>query len=298
MGVWPGAPSGQWLAHAGYAAFLPNPRGGQGHGHDFAAAVSNAVGQDEWTDILTGIDLLIAEGVADPHRLGIAGWSHGGYMAAWAIGHTNRFAAAVMGAGISDWGLQTATGEWGAFETALSGSTGWEGPGPHHHDRLSSISYAAAIRTPLLILHGADDTNVPLAQAEYLHRALRRFGVDHEFVVYPRENHSIRERHHQLDVLNRTQKLVRQMAQPFPQPAMTAPTPSSVRAADPRPTPHRARHDGPVHPTPRTHLRRSRPGRSSRPHATPAPPVIGARLPCAGFAVSSPSGRAARPRPA
>jgi dipeptidyl aminopeptidase/acylaminoacyl peptidase len=198
------APSGQWLAHAGYAVFLANPRGGQGRGHEFAAAVTAAVGQDEWTDILTGIDLLIAEGVADPHRLGIAGWSHGGFMAAWAIGHTDRFAAAVMGAGISDWGLQAATGEWGAFETALSGSAGWEGTGPHHHDRLSPISYAAAIHTPLLMLHGAEDTNVPLAQAEYLHRALRRFGVEHELVVYPRENHSIRERHHQIDLLNRT----------------------------------------------------------------------------------------------
>jgi dipeptidyl aminopeptidase/acylaminoacyl peptidase len=198
------APSGQWLAHAGYAVFLPNPRGGQGHGHDFAAGVAGAAGQDEWTDILTGIDLLIAEGVADPSRLGIGGWSHGGFLAAWAVGQTDRFAAAVVGAGISDWGMLAATGEWGAFETALGGSTGWEGPGPHRHDELSPISYASAIRTPVLILHGADDTNVPLSQAEYLHRALRRFGVEHEYVVYPRENHSFRERNHQLDLLHRT----------------------------------------------------------------------------------------------
>jgi dipeptidyl aminopeptidase/acylaminoacyl peptidase len=198
------APSGQWLAHAGYAVFLPNPRGGQGHGHDFAASVAGAAGQDEWTDILTGIDLLIAEGVADPGRLGIGGWSHGGFLAAWAVGHTDRFAAAVVGAGISDWGMLAATGEWGVFETALGGSTGWEGPGPHRHDELSPISYASAIRTPVLILHGADDTNVPLSQAEYLHRALRRFGVEHEYVVYPRENHSFRERNHQLDLLHRT----------------------------------------------------------------------------------------------
>jgi dipeptidyl aminopeptidase/acylaminoacyl peptidase len=125
-------------------------------------------------------------------------------MAAWAVGHTDRFAAAVMGAGVSDWGMLAATGEWGVFETALGGSTGWEGTGPHRHDQLSPISYASAIRTPVLIVHGADDTNVPLSQAEYFHRALRRFGVEHEYVVYPRENHSFRERNHQLDLLCRT----------------------------------------------------------------------------------------------
>lgn len=122
-------PSGQWLAAAGYAVFLPNPRGGQGHGHDFAARVAGAVGQREWTDVLTGIDLLVADGVADPARLGIGGWSHGGFLAAWAVGQTDRFAAALVGAGISDWGLQVAAGEWGAFEAALCGSTGWDGPG-------------------------------------------------------------------------------------------------------------------------------------------------------------------------
>jgi dipeptidyl aminopeptidase/acylaminoacyl peptidase len=197
-------PPGQWLATAGYAVFLPNPRGGQGHGHDFAASVAGAVGLDEWTDILAGIDLLVAEGVADPDRLGIGGWSHGGFLAAWAVGQTTRFKAALVGAGISDWGMLAATGEYGSAEAALGGSTGWEGTGPHPHDRLSPISFAARIRTPVLIVHGADDTNVPVSQAEFLHRALRHFGVEHEYVVYPRENHPIRERDHQLDLLRRT----------------------------------------------------------------------------------------------
>ena len=115
---------GQWLATAGYAVFLANPRGGSGHGHEFAAVVAGAVGGDEWTDILAGIDLLVAEGVADPERLGISGWSHGGFMAAWAIGQTERFKAAMMGAGISDWGMQAGTGEWGIVDAALGGSTG------------------------------------------------------------------------------------------------------------------------------------------------------------------------------
>jgi dipeptidyl aminopeptidase/acylaminoacyl peptidase len=197
-------PSAQWLSAAGYAVFLPNPRGGQGHGHAFAASVAGRVGQEEWTDILTGIDLLIAQGVADPDRLGIAGGSHGGFMAAWAIGQTDRFRAALVSAGVTDWGMLAATGENGQFEAALGGSVGWTGIGPHPHDAVSPISFASRIRTPVLILHGAQDTNVPLGQAVYFHRALRHFGVEHEFVIYPREGHSIRERNHQLDVLRRT----------------------------------------------------------------------------------------------
>ncbi|MGH4036161.1 S9 family peptidase [Actinomycetota bacterium Odt1-20B] len=195
---------GQWLAAAGYAVFLPNPRGGSGHGHEFAAAVAGAVGGDEWTDILAGIDLLVAGGVADPERLGIGGWSHGGFMAAWAIGQTERFKAAVMGAGIGDWGMQAGTGDDGILDAALGGSTGWEGPGPHLHDRNSPISSVSRIRTPVLILHGEQDTNVPLGQAVHFHRALRHFGVEHEFIVYPREGHGLHERAHQLDALRRT----------------------------------------------------------------------------------------------
>jgi dipeptidyl aminopeptidase/acylaminoacyl peptidase len=196
--------SGQWLATAGFAVFLPNPRGSTGHGHEFATAVKGSVGLDEWTDIVSGIDLLIADGVADPDRLGIGGWSHGGFMAAWAVGQTNRFKAALMGAGVSDWGMLTATGHFGTLEADLVGSCGWDGPGPHRHNQLSPISFAAKIRTPVLIVHGQDDTNVPLGQATYFHRALCEFGVEHEFVVYPREGHGVAERNHQLDLMQRT----------------------------------------------------------------------------------------------
>ena len=195
---------GQWLAAAGYAVFLPNPRGGQGHGRDFAAAVVRSVGGAEWGDILSGIDLLIAEGVADPDRLGIAGASHGGFMAAWAIGQTDRFRAAMMVAGISDWGMQTGTGEWGTLEAALGGSCGWEGTGPHPHDQVSPISFASKVRTPVLIVHGEDDTNVAVGQAIYFHRALSWFEAEHELVIYPREGHGFVERNHQLDLLGRT----------------------------------------------------------------------------------------------
>ena len=194
---------GQWLAAAGFAVFHPNPRGSQGHGQAFAAMVARAVGQDEWTDILAGLDALVADGVADPARLGIAGWSHGGFMAAWAVTQTRRFRAAIVGAGIVDWGIQVGTGEQGRAEADLGGSFGWEGTGPHRHDQLSPISYAANVTTPVLILNGEDDTNVPVGQAMYFHRALSQFGVEHELVIYPRENHLFTERAHQVDVLER-----------------------------------------------------------------------------------------------
>jgi len=196
-------PPGQWLAAVGYAVFLPNPRGGVGHGRDFAAAVARSVGGAEWSDIISGIDLLIAEGIADPDRLGIGGASHGGFMAAWAIGQTDRFKAAMMTAGISDWGMLVATGEGGTLEAELSGSCGWEGTGPHPHDKVSPISFASKIRTPVLIVNGEDDTNVPVGQAIYFHRALSWYRAEHELVIYPREGHGIAERNHQLDLLRR-----------------------------------------------------------------------------------------------
>jgi dipeptidyl aminopeptidase/acylaminoacyl peptidase len=185
-------PSGQWLAAAGFAVFLPNGRGGLGHGHAFAASVAGDVGGAEFSDVLTGIDLLVKDGIADESRLGIGGWSHGGFVAAWAVTQTDRFAAALVGAGVIDWPLLAATGEHSRFESALGGVEN------------SPITHADRIRTPVLILHGEDDTNVPLSQAGLLHRALS--GKDHEYVVYPRENHSIRERDHQIDVLNRSRE--------------------------------------------------------------------------------------------
>lgn len=199
----PYAPA-QWLAHAGFAVFLPNPRGGEGHGRAFAERVVGALGAGEWDDIVDGIDLLVERGVADPDRLGIGGWSHGGTMAAWAVGHTDRFRAAVVGAGVSDWGMLAATGEYGASEAGLSGSVGWEGVGPHPHDAVSPIAFASHIATPVLIVHGEEDTNVPVGQAVYLHRALRHFGVEHEFVVYPGEGHGLEIRANQVDLLDRT----------------------------------------------------------------------------------------------
>lgn len=194
---------GQWLAQAGFAVLHPNPRGSSGRGRAFADLVAGAVGRGEWTDLLAGIDHLIADGVADPDRLGITGWSHGGFMAAWAVTQTDRFRAALMAAGVVDWAMEVGAGENGRAEGIYGGSFGWEGPGPHPHDQLSPISYAANVRTPILIMNGENDTNVPVGQALYFHRALSELGAEHELVIHPREGHRYVERGHQIDVLER-----------------------------------------------------------------------------------------------
>jgi dipeptidyl aminopeptidase/acylaminoacyl peptidase len=194
---------GQWLATAGYAVLMPNPRGGFGHGERFAAAVRGDVGGADYGDVLAAVDAAVQRGIADPRRLGIGGWSQGGFMAAWAVTHTNRFKAAIVAAGPTDWGMMIATGDLPAFERSLCGSTPWDGCGPHRHAELSPISFVRNVTTPVLIVHGQHDARVPLNQAICFHRALRDIGTTAELVVYPREAHDILERAHQIDLLNR-----------------------------------------------------------------------------------------------
>ena len=163
---------------------------------------------EDWGDILAGIAHLIAERVADADRLGIGGWSQGGFMTAWAVGQDApdrvRFRAGVMGAGVSDWGMMVAESDIPTSEAGLGGSTGWEGPGPHQHDAISPISFAHRVKTPILLLHGEQDARVPISQARFFAQALRHHRVPNELVVYPREPHGLQERNHQIDALRRT----------------------------------------------------------------------------------------------
>ncbi len=194
---------GQWLAAAGYTVVMPNYRGGAGHGDAFAAAARGDMGGAEWGDVLSAVDAAVERGIADPDRLGIGGWSQGGFLTAWAVTQTDRFKAAVVGAGPTDWGAMAAQSDLPTFERALGGDTPWDGPGPHQAVARSPISYAANRRTPLLILHGQQDLRVPVAQATAFHRALRHQSVPLEMVTYPREPHGISERAHQVDLLRR-----------------------------------------------------------------------------------------------
>ena len=194
----------QLLAAQGIAVFLPNPRGSTGWGLEFAESNIGDMGGKDWEDIRRGIDHCAHLGVADPDRLGIGGWSYGGFMTAWAITQVDIFKAAMMGAGISDW--RSFHGK-----SFLSGPSGWESiyygdADPWDTDgvfaRFSPINYVKRVKTPTLILHGEEDEDVPVEQAYLFHRALSDLGVETELVIYPREPHGARERSHMLD-LNR-----------------------------------------------------------------------------------------------
>jgi dipeptidyl aminopeptidase/acylaminoacyl peptidase len=192
-----------WMAMHGYAVLLPNYRGGMGRGNAFAKWADGGVGDMEFADIMSGVDAAIERGIADPDRLGIGGWSQGGFLTAWAVTQTNRFKAGVMGAGVSDWGMMVMTSDVPTGESMLGGGKPWDGPGPHRFMQHSPISHARNVETPLLILHGKNDERVPVSQAIGFHRAIQENDVETELVIYPREPHGIRERHHQRDMLRR-----------------------------------------------------------------------------------------------
>lgn len=180
------------FAEQGYVVFLPNPRGSTGYGESFRSANFQDLGGKDFEDIMTGVDLLIEKGIADPDRMGLMGWSYGGFMAYWTVTHTDRFKAISAGAGltnlISFYGTNDAEGA--GIETYM-GSTPWERPQLFlDHSALQFIQNA---KTPLLIQHGGNDIRVPLAQAQEFYFAAIKVGLPVEMVVYPRQGHSIRE---------------------------------------------------------------------------------------------------------
>jgi dipeptidyl aminopeptidase/acylaminoacyl peptidase len=191
----------QLLANAGYAVFLPNYRGSVGWGLDFAESNIGDMGGRDFKDMLRGVDSLVESGIADPDRLGIAGWSYGGFTTAWAVSQTARFRAAVMGAGIAHWLSfhgKSSLADWDAIHYAASP---YDSHGPFQ--KFSPLAYHQNLTTPTLILHGADDQDVPVEQAYLFYRALKDKGVATALFVYPREDHAIKERQHLLDMSRR-----------------------------------------------------------------------------------------------
>ncbi|HEX9425112.1 MAG TPA: S9 family peptidase [Pyrinomonadaceae bacterium] len=191
---------GQLLAARGYAVLYPNVRGSTGYGHRFVEMNRADWGGGDFKDVIAGVDFLIARGIADPDRLGIAGWSYGGYMASWAITQTNRFKAAMTGAGLSDLASEFGTEDGSSYDEWFFG-TPYEKP--QGFTNSSPITFIKHAQTPTLILQGEADVTDPIGQSQQLYRGLKRYGVETDFVVYPREGHGFREEKHQLDVLNR-----------------------------------------------------------------------------------------------
>jgi dipeptidyl aminopeptidase/acylaminoacyl peptidase len=190
-------PAPQFLAAAGYQVFLPNFRSSGGYGTAFMLRRRSDWGGQDWRDVMTGVDSLVARGLADGRRLAVWGGSYGGYLSAWAITQTDRFQAACVIAGAVDLGAhfgQSDIHRYRAFD--------FEGPpwvSPENWRRSSPITYIANAKTPTLIMVGENDARVPMPQSQQLYAALRTLHVPAEYVHYPREGHGLREPRHRAD---------------------------------------------------------------------------------------------------
>jgi dipeptidyl aminopeptidase/acylaminoacyl peptidase len=183
---------GQFFAANGYAVLIPNFRGSTGRGTAYTLEDNHNFGINDFQDVLSGVDELIRQGLADPDRLGIGGWSYGGFLSAWAPTQTDRFKASVMGSGVSNWFSlmgETPLPLW----TVQVHFESWPSDDPNPFLKSSPIQFIRNVRTPVLILHGEVDPMIPLSQARQYFRALRHYNVPTELVVYPREGHGLRE---------------------------------------------------------------------------------------------------------
>ena len=191
---------GQLLAAHGFAVTYFNIRGSTGYGEKFVEMNRADWGGADFKDVMAGVDYLIAQGIADPDKLGIGGWSYGGYMSEWAITQTDRFKAAVSGAGMVDLIAEFNTEGGPSYDKWF-----WGLPYEHPEGFLnhSPFMYVKHAHTPILILQGINDTTDPLGESTGLYRGLKFYGDNAELVEYPRENHGFREEKHMLDRLNR-----------------------------------------------------------------------------------------------
>jgi dipeptidyl aminopeptidase/acylaminoacyl peptidase len=190
----------QLLAARGYQVLMVNPRGSSSYGEEFLKANKEDWGGGDYKDLIAVLDSVLARGEVDPNRTGIGGWSYGGYMAEWAITQTNRFKVAVSGAGMFNLATEFDT-EAGPAGDEWYFSTPWEHPEKFAHS--SPEAYIRNAKTPTLILQGENDTTDPMGESTALYRALKRYGVETEIALYPREPHGPREEKHQLDILTR-----------------------------------------------------------------------------------------------
>jgi dipeptidyl aminopeptidase/acylaminoacyl peptidase len=180
---------GQLLAANGYVVVMPNPRGSTGYGQDFTLAIWADWGNHDTADILAAVDHVIEEGLADPDRLGVGGWSYGGILTNYVITSTDRFAGAVSGASGALWVANYGHDHyqhWYEVEFGLPWETRelWE--------RLSPYNKVEKVTTPTLWIGGESDWNVPIQNSEQMYQAMRRLGRKTRLVVYPGEHHGIK----------------------------------------------------------------------------------------------------------
>lgn len=186
------------LAGRGYVLFQPNYRGSTGYGDDVMRAIIGRYFEDDIDDIITGIDYLIEQGIADPDKLGCHGWSAGGHLTNWLVTHySDRFKAAGSGAGMSNWVSMYAQTDMHYIREI------WHTGPPYERAELfaakSPINFIRDAHTPTIIFCGANDNRVPAPQSWEMYIGLQRYGVTSEFRLYPGEPHGLRKLSHQKD---------------------------------------------------------------------------------------------------
>jgi len=193
----------QLLASNGMAVVYTNPRGSQSYGQAFASACVRDWGGKDYEDIMAGLDWAIEAGIAHPDRLGVTGWSYGGYMTSWTITQTQRFKAAVAGAVVYNrhnfWGTSDIGYSFAHYEC---GGTPWEDP--ELLLERSAARYAGRVTTPLLLIHGEADLRCPVEQSEQFFVSLRFQGKTAVMARYPGEYHGFRKPSHKADRFART----------------------------------------------------------------------------------------------
>ena len=189
------------FAARGWAVLRANPRGSTGYGLTFRSSNINDWGGGDFQDLMTGVDNVIQQGIADPDRLAVMGWSYGGYMTNWVITQTTRFKAAAAGAGLSN-----LISMWGTNDIPSTLDDYFEGAWyeqPERYIRMSPLAHIDKATTPTLILHGEADIRVPTTQGYEMYSGLKRKGVPAEMVVYPRTPHGPQEPKFVLDIMRR-----------------------------------------------------------------------------------------------
>lgn len=193
---------GQFWAGQGWAVLYPNPRGSTGYGEKFMRGNVPDWGGGDYRDIMAGVDAMVARGIADGDKLAVSGWSYGGYMTSWVVTQTNRFKAAMEGAGLTDlvsmYGTTDIPGYIASFFNGVPNKQTME-----FYRQRSAITFVDNVTTPLLILHGGNDGRVPIGQPMEYFRALKDRGKTVQLVFYPREGHGFSEYYHQMDKVRR-----------------------------------------------------------------------------------------------
>ena len=196
-------PTFQAYAARGYAVLYLNPRGSSGYGQKFSDGTLREWGGGDYRDLMLGVDeVLRTRSWIDADRLGVTGGSYGGFMTNWIITQTTRFKAAVAAASVSNLISFYATSLYQDLVHAEFGGFPWD-----DYDQLwrwSPLRYVKQAQTPTLLIHGEQDNDVHITQAEEMYMALKRRGIETVLARYPREGHGFREPQHRLDALERT----------------------------------------------------------------------------------------------